>query len=190
MTLFLIALGTFFIVSMIGYVIVLSRMKSGESLAGFAQDPMPEFPGLPALPPLLFLSTLLMIAGSALLHFGKLAIRAGSARGLQILAVLGMIFGFGFLALQTICWVQWYDDAEAVFEIDAYRFAGWGFIVLSGIHAAHVIGGIMPLIVVVIRSFFGAYTAESHGGMTNVVVYWHFLDVVWIVMFLILLVST
>ncbi len=56
-------------------------------------------------------------------------------------------------------------------------------LMLIALHAAHVIGGLIPLGVVTGRSLRGAYHAGRHAGVRYVATYWHFLDAVWLIMF-------
>ena len=60
------------------------------------------------------------------------------------------------------------------------------FYVLTALHAAHVIGGLIPLIVVYIKARRGRYSRNFHPGVRYVTAYWHFLDVVWVLLFLVL----
>ena len=57
------------------------------------------------------------------------------------------------------------------------------------IHALHLFGGILPLAVVTRNAHLGAYDHEAHAPVKYVTMYWHFLDVVWIAMFAVLLVT-
>ena len=57
------------------------------------------------------------------------------------------------------------------------------------IHALHLLGGVIPLAVVTRNAHLGAYDHESHGPVKYVTMYWHFLDVVWIAMFAVLLIT-
>ena len=65
-----------------------------------------------------------------------------------------------------------------------------GFIAfLIVLHALHVVGGIIPLAVVTRNAHLHKYDHECHGPVKYVAMYWHFLDVVWIVMFGVLLLT-
>ncbi|MFH1681903.1 MAG: cytochrome c oxidase subunit 3 [Candidatus Eisenbacteria bacterium] len=66
---------------------------------------------------------------------------------------------------------------------------GFTFYMLTGLHAAHVLGGLIALAVVTARAHRGAYSAADHAGIELCARYWHFLDIVWIVLFAVLLVG-
>ncbi len=187
MIVFLITLAMLFAASMVGYVLIIVRLKtrdlSADPLLGADAAPFPDLPPLPAL---LWVSTIIMLFSSGTVHFAKTAIRRGSQGGLQAMIALTALLGLAFLGLQVLCWAEWLDGVTDLLNDDqyrAYRFAMWGFIVLSVIHALHVVGGLIPLAVVTIKSFIGSYSAANHAGVSHLAMYWHFLDVVWIIMF-------
>ncbi|MFH0982206.1 MAG: cytochrome c oxidase subunit 3 [Planctomycetota bacterium] len=62
----------------------------------------------------------------------------------------------------------------------------FSFYLLTGLHGAHVIGGLVPLTVVTTKAFRGRYTRDYYPGVKYVAMYWHFLDVVWLVMFVVI----
>ena len=63
------------------------------------------------------------------------------------------------------------------------------FYMLSGLHGLHVVGGLVALAVAALKAGRGAYTPESHEGVEFASMYWHFLDAVWFVMFVVLMVA-
>jgi heme/copper-type cytochrome/quinol oxidase subunit 3 len=63
---------------------------------------------------------------------------------------------------------------------DAY---GSLFYTITGFHGAHVIVGLVMLVVVFIRAARGHFRAGRHEAITNVALYWHFVDVVWLAVF-------
>jgi heme/copper-type cytochrome/quinol oxidase subunit 3 len=138
--------------------------------------------GAPALPRLLWLSTALLLGCSATIHSALSAIKRGDQRGLQ----RGLIWTAGlatlFLACQVLGGYQFFD--AAVFESHLY---GFSFYVLTGLHAAHVIGGMVALAVVGVMTYRGCYSWAHYPGIRNTAIYWHFLDAAWLVLFVFLL---
>ena len=57
------------------------------------------------------------------------------------------------------------------------------FYALTGLHGAHVFIGLLLLLFVTIRSFRGHFTAEEHEGLEVPGVYWHFVDIMWVVVY-------
>ena len=134
--------------------------------------------GAPALPRLLWLSTALLIGCSVTIHSALGAIRRGDRQGLQRRLILTACLATLFLTSQAVGWYQFFD--AAVFESHLY---GFSFYVLTGLHAAHVIGGIVALAVVLVMTYRGSYTWAHYPGIRNTAIYWHFLDAVWLVLF-------
>ena len=99
---------------------------------------------------------------------------------------LAATFGLGviFVLLQT---ANWYGLAlrEVTARTNLYAFT---FFMLTGLHAAHVVGGLIPLGVVLAKSVRGRYGSGYHPGVRYMAMYWHFLDVVWIVLFAVLVI--
>jgi heme/copper-type cytochrome/quinol oxidase subunit 3 len=134
--------------------------------------------GAPALPRLLWLSTALLIGCSVTIHRALGAIRRGDRQGLQRRLISTACLATLFLTSQAVGWYQFFD--AAVFESHLY---GFSFYVLTGLHAAHVIGGIVALAVVLVMTYRGSYTWAHYPGIRNTAIYWHFLDAVWLVLF-------
>jgi heme/copper-type cytochrome/quinol oxidase subunit 3 len=57
------------------------------------------------------------------------------------------------------------------------------FYTLTGFHGAHVMAGVITLIILLLRSGGGRYNAQNHGAVEYAGLYWHFVDLVWILLF-------
>jgi heme/copper-type cytochrome/quinol oxidase subunit 3 len=60
------------------------------------------------------------------------------------------------------------------------------FYTMTGFHGAHVTGGVIGLAVILIRGLQGQFSARHHTAVEAVHYYWHFVDVVWVALFLVL----
>jgi cytochrome c oxidase subunit I+III len=103
---------------------------------------------------------------------------------LKTMLVVTTLLGIGFLISQGLCWQRLYA-AQVPPTANLYAYT---FYTLTGLHAVHVIAGLSLLGVVTLRAFQGLYSALYHPGVRYSVMYWHFLDVVWLVLFLSLVV--
>ena len=190
MWLFLASLSMLFLASMLGY--LLFRFNGLESM------PL----GTVKLPPILLLSTALMLLGSFAIHRSLIAIGRERQATFRQWMLTTIIFAGLFVAVQTPAMIKLWRENEVLRAqhqkmIDndpaqqstprLYRKKpplAYGlvfFLVL--LHAAHVVGGIIGLSVVAIAGFRGKYDHEHHAGVRHAVIYWHFLDVVWIAMY-------
>ena len=126
-----------------------------------------------ALP--LIITTLLIIS-SFTCQLAVWSIRKGDRQGLirniAVTVVLGVIFLIG----------QGYDYTQLGFTLADGTF-GTTFFTLTGFHGAHVLGGVIMLSVVLYRAMAGQFSNKHHDMVEAVSLYWHFVDVVWIVLF-------
>ena len=167
MWLFLIVLGVLFVSMILGYLVV--RIDNGDSF-------VPS--GAPKPPAMLLFSTAALLVSSVTMQRALAAGRRGDpAQGGMMLATLAL--ALVFLVVQALAWREMYAQNLAISD----NLYGWTFYVLTGLHAAHVVGGLPPLAVTTIRASRGAYTAEDHRGIAYCAMYWHFLDAVWIVLY-------
>lgn len=171
MLLFLLALTMLFGAGIVGYLIVRSRAETW---------PPPGMPGIPVLG--LVVSTLVIVASSVALEAGYRALRSGNQGAFRRGILLAAAFGAVFVINQTMNWIG--IEQRIGGKRDIYVFT---FYMLTGLHALHVFGGLIPLGIVGRRAMEGRYTATERGGVDYNRMYWHFLGIVWLVLFALLL---
>ena len=189
MWLFLASLSMLFAASIVGYLIMRWQLgvKPPQGVSPAAQ-PVVE---LPPLPQLLWLSTLLLVASSATMQLAVMAVRENAQRLLRAAMAATTLLGVWFLVTQSLCWMQMIDaHADAFARLtDVPRYVMASFYVLTALHAAHVIGGLIPMVMVTARAFAGRYGPGRDSAVHYLSMYWHFLDGVWIVLFTVLLLA-
>lgn len=130
--------------------------------------------GIPAL------NTLILLTSGATVtwaHWGlKQNKRSHLIWGLVATVALGLIF----LGFQAYEYVHAYRDLNLTLSMGAY---GATFFLLTGFHGFHVTVGTIMLIVILGRAIKGHFSAEHHFGFEGVSWYWHFVDVVWLLLF-------
>jgi cytochrome c oxidase subunit 3 len=130
--------------------------------------------GIPALNTLILLSSGVTVTWA---HWAlKKNNRAQLIAGLFATVALGMLF----LSLQAYEYVHAYHVYNLTLGMGAY---GASFFMLTGFHGFHVTVGTIMLIVILGRSLAGHFTAEHHFAFEGVSWYWHFVDVVWLMLF-------
>lgn len=186
MWIFIASLSTLFAASLVGYLVVRSRALVW---------PPPDMPRLPAG---LWVSTAVILLCSASIHWALSSIRR-DRHGMLIGALLiTLLLGLVFLVSQAVNWA-WLISLNATIShameaaadaSDAAARAGplylFTFYVLTALHGLHVIGGMGLLLAVTARAFSGRYSSAYHPGVKYAAMYWHFLDAVWLVMFVLL----
>ena len=175
MILFLASLGMLFAWSLGGYVFI--RVWNREKF---------EL-GLVRLPWTLWLSTALMLASSVALHVSLAAVRREKPRDLLRWLWVSMALAIGFVAVQAPAMGAILSDRHRSLERQVATHHLLFFLVL--LHALHVVGGLVALGRVIMGARRGRFDHESHEPVKYVVMYWHFLDVVWLVMFAVLLLT-
>jgi cytochrome c oxidase subunit 3 len=98
--------------------------------------------------------------------------REGLKRGLWCTILLGLLFSA----------IQAYEYAQAPFDFKGNIY-GATFFMATGFHGAHVIIGTIFLAVCLVRSYKGDFTPKQHFGFEAAAWYWHFVDVVWLFLF-------
>jgi heme/copper-type cytochrome/quinol oxidase subunit 3 len=189
MALLLVSLGILFAASMLGYVLLhwWVRQPKRMFIDGAWQTVTPVVPDL-VVPWTLWISTAVILISSLTIHRALHAValeRQRTFRGM-LLATLGL--AIAFMAVQApslAALLQQHADLRAQVDQPLGLYGLVFFLIL--VHALHVIGGVIPLAVLTRAAFRGRYDHESHEPIRLITMYWHFLDVVWLVMFAVLL---
>ena len=127
------------------------------------------------------LTAILVISG-LIAHMGVVGAKGGKF-GLFILGMAGAIaLGTIFIVGQAYEWFSLMDEGLTA-ESGVY---GSTFYVMTGFHGAHVIAGLAMLAVVFVRAFWRDFTPTRHLFVDAGVLYWHFVDVVWVFLYVIL----
>ena len=139
-----------------------------------------------ALPTPVWASTILILASSVTYHIGKLAVDAGEHDKARKYFVITTAIGGMFIASQMVAWLALYN--RGLF-IQGNPYAGF-FYILTAVHAVHVLGGITALGAIMLRAWrptsqdaealYRRRLARSVGW------YWHFMGLLWIVLFVLL----
>jgi cytochrome c oxidase subunit 3 len=124
------------------------------------------------------MNTAILVSSSFTIHYALEAIRKGNKQGMKLGLVLTWMLGLTFL------FVQINEYVHLGFSIRTESF-GTIFYSLTGLHGAHVFVGLMLLTFATIRAFRGHFDkdAESHLGVEVPGIYWHFVDIMWIIVF-------
>ena len=171
------SLGVLFGTSVIGYVAI-------RVLAVDAPLDLPRLPGG------LWFSTLLIVGSSVSIQQAVTAARRGRLGALRTGLAVTAALGVAFLLVQALCWAAWAPTMRASLAQSEQRFMLTAFYVLTGMHAVHVVGGLVPLAVITVRAWAAPLMATERPGVVYTAMYWHFLAGVWLVLFVTLLIGS
>jgi cytochrome c oxidase subunit 3 len=118
----------------------------------------------------------ILLTSSATMHWALQSIKRGHRAGLQAGLVLTFLMGATFLGTQIA------EYSRIGFAPRDNAFATI-FFCLTGLHGAHVFVGLTLLLFATIRAFRGHFSPEHHHGVEIPGIYWHFVDVMWIVVY-------
>jgi cytochrome c oxidase subunit 3 len=122
------------------------------------------------------LNTAILLSSSLTLHWALTSVKNGNRFGFKAGMLSTFLLGVTFLSIQINEYVHigfaGHDSAQATV-----------FYSLTGLHGAHVFIGLCILLMVTVRAFRGHYSPESHRGVEVPGIYWHFVDIMWIVVY-------
>lgn len=130
--------------------------------------------GIPAI------NTLLLLSSGGTITWAHWALLKNQRTQLIAGMVMTVALGVAFLILQGFEYHHAYTELGLTLGSGAY---GATFFMLTGFHGFHVTLGTIMLIVILLRCMKGHFTPESHFGFEGVAWYWHFVDVVWLGLF-------
>ncbi len=128
-----------------------------------------------------FWNTVILLTSSVTVHFAHTALKAGNRKGLINWLSLTVALGVLFLILQAMEYIEAYDHYGLTLDSGIY---GSTFFLLTGFHGFHVTLGTFMLAVMLARAIKGHFKPDDHFGFEAASWYWHFVDVVWVGLFI------
>jgi len=122
------------------------------------------------------INTAILISSSFTLHWAETALKADNRFGFQAGIFSTFLLGATFLFVQ----INEYVHIGFAPQDTAQGSIFYG---LTGLHGAHVAIGLTLLAIVNVRGFRGHYSAKEHRGVEVPGIYWHFVDVMWIIVY-------
>ena len=135
---------------------------------------IPAF-GLPAL------NTAILLTSGITITIAHHALQAGKRTQLKIFLAATFVLGFLFVGLQAEEYMHAYKELGLRLSTGIY---GSTFFMLTGFHGLHVTIGAIMLVIIWLRVMKGHFTPKSHFAFEGVAWYWHFVDVVWLGLFI------
>ncbi len=131
--------------------------------------------GIPAL------NTIILLSSGATVTFAHWALKRGNRKGLCGWLAATVALGALFVGFQGWEYAHAYHELDLTLNSGVY---GSTFFMLTGFHGFHVTMGAIMLLVILIRAIRGHFSAENHFAFEAVAWYWHFVDVVWLGLFI------
>ena len=147
---------------------------NGPAGVGGTFETIPAF-GIPAL------NTAILLSSGVTITIAHHALRAGNRTLLKVFLAATFLLGFLFVYMQAHEYMEAYQDLNLTLGSGVY---GSTFFMLTGFHGLHVTIGAIMLTVIWLRVMKGHFTPTHHFAFEGVAWYWHFVDVVWLGLFI------
>jgi cytochrome c oxidase subunit III len=133
------------------------------------------------LPQVFFYSTVVILLSSVTMHLSYSNFKAGNEKPYKMYLIATAILGLAFVALQYSGWVALTDMGVTITTNPSSSFV----YIISGAHAAHVLGGIAALAYAMVHAFVLPFNPilKRQKRFNLVVNYWHFVDLLWLYLF-------
>jgi len=131
------------------------------------------------LPTIFWFNTLIIVLSSVTMQWAVRSFRKYEQNKYRLAIVLTFILGITFLVGQYIGWIQL---GQGGIHLNGNPSGSYLY-VISGVHAAHILGGILIMLFFVVRAFFSPFNPNKLVNVQIMAMYWHFVDVLWIYLF-------
>jgi cytochrome c oxidase subunit 3 len=139
-----------------------------------------------AIPPTLWVSTVLILGSSVSLEFARRKLKSEAAKSTKLWFWISAVLGLGFLGSQLFAWRQMVRQGIYVATNPHSSF----FYLLTATHAVHLFGGLLALLYLAMRKIPRAddniAVAKGQAAADVTTLYWHFMDVLWVYVFFLL----
>jgi len=135
---------------------------------------------------LVVVNTVILIISSVTLHYSHVALRNGNRSGFLKLLGVTLLLGIVFIGGQVYEYYEFIVHKGFTIGEGIYGSAFYG---LTGLHGLHVTMGAVLLGIVFVRGWYGQYSPERHTSVSTASMYWHFVDVVWVFLVVVLYVG-
>ena len=129
-----------------------------------------------------FWNTLCLVTSSGTIALAESALKKDNRKGFKFWMVATLTLGYIFVVLQSVEYYEAYAHMGLTLGAGIY---GTTFFLMTGFHGFHVCLGAIILTIMTIRGFRGAFSEHEHFGLAAGSWYWHFVDVVWILLVLV-----
>ena len=137
------------------------------------------------LPFMFWVSSGIILISSATMNWALISVKTNNYKNLKIALLITIFLGLAFCVTQFLGWRELLG--AGIFFAGKTSNPGGSFIyLLSGVHLIHIVSGLIYLGVIYSKSVKNAYNANNYGGVRNSALYWHFLDALWIYLFVFL----
>jgi cytochrome c oxidase subunit III len=138
------------------------------------------------LPKIFYFSTALIVVSSIPMQFAVRSVKKNQFGNLLTCLIITLGLGLAFSFSQFLGWTD-LVNMKVFFGGTTANPSGSFVYVLTGVHLAHLAGGLIYLLVIITNSIRGKYNSENNLPVQLCATYWHFLDILWVYLFVFLM---
>ena len=154
-------------------------MFAGLTSAYIVKGSLPGFSSI-KMPQIFYYSTAVMLISSFTMQWGLKVFKERGMQQYRRLLTVTMILGIAFIIMQLTGFSQLWKAGS---KLSGSAGAGQFLYVIFGLHAVHVLGGIIALIVMFIKAFSARMRNYNSVPVELMSTYWHFVDLLWVYLF-------
>jgi cytochrome c oxidase subunit 3 len=137
------------------------------------------------LPNLFWITTGIILISSGTMHWAYRLLKNGNIESAKLPMLITTVLGVAFLVGQVLAWSELVKNSVYFVGNPAGSFV----YVLSGLHGLHIVGGVIFLLIVLVRIYRQKITTSNLVSVEMCATYWHFLDGLWLYLFIFLLLN-
>lgn len=137
------------------------------------------------MPPLFWVTTGIILVSSATMHWAYVAAKRDNLEMTKVAISLTTILGVAFLAGQIMAWGEMVGESVYLVGNPSGSFV----YLISGLHMLHIVGGVIFLLIVLVQTFRYNVHSKRLAQLEMCATYWHFLDGLWLYLFVFLLLN-
>lgn len=140
------------------------------------------------LPSVFWYSTAILLISSITVNFAQSSAKKGDFKRAGLFLGGTLFLGLVFSVTQLVGWRLLAD--QGIRFVDPNNLSGSFFIVITGTHLAHLAAGLIALLVALVKSLAGRYSVHNYLGIKLAAIFWHFLDALWLYLFVFLVIKS
>jgi cytochrome c oxidase subunit III len=160
-------------------------MFAGLTSAYIVKSSLPGFSGV-AVPKIFYYSTAVMLLSSLTMQWAQKSFKERGMVQYRWLLTATMVLGFGFIAMQ----IAGFSQLWKTIQFSGTTGAGQFLYVIFGLHAVHVLGGVIALLIMFAKAFSARIRSYNSVPVEVMSTYWHFVDLLWIYLFVFFLLKS
>jgi cytochrome c oxidase subunit III len=137
--------------------------------------------------PLVIVTTICLLSSSVVIHFAERSLKRGQQRAFTLLLAGTAVLGIVFLLGTAVEWRSLIIEHHLTISRNLF---GTTYYTLVGFHGLHVTVGVVAMLIALTAAFGRELTEKFRSGVELVAWYWHFVDAVWIVVFLVVYIAS